>query len=720
MTTATKNTPTITTQSSLSAGLASAAAGSWLHQHRQAPPPLSPLQHPDENLLQEQLQLQHQQTLLPHQQHHHQQQKNHRWSLYSNSSNHSSSSHTDSDVGSRTSTPRPSSSLSTTSSQTSTATARYIGNNYISREDSNNNSINSINSSSRNSSTDTPLDHAFFDFTTGSNASPKQRNGGYSKSVGGFPAFHNHLHQHLHNHHHHSHSQSHTQHQSQQQSQQQSQSPQEQPVGLGLSGVTAPLVTHPEPPLTPSSLTRPLPTSNDTNQPRRQQQQYPHGFQNSSLGHSTNSPTTTVPHQKTLPVKIPTTTLEQNHHLPTPGQDSFGNHHHEIIQSPPSATSSEASSPNTMGAGSLPTHWTTLPRAKERVGLHRPRHSLSVKVVRRRTSSGASSPVTSGSYSSLTPSPAVSFLANLADISRSRGPAHGDYSEGDQVGDFLLGKEVGAGAFSRVFEAQVIDGPHKALGLVAVKIVKKDFPKNDLHAKCADLQKQMDRETTIWARLRHPHVLEMLELMDTEDATFIVSELAPNGNLLDLIRSRGKLDEDLARRLFGQIAGAVRYLHQEIGVVHRDIKCENILLDANWNAKLADFGLSSEISAPSSSPPSDSPSSSSDDSEGYCQGSLHYCAPEELKHPPPRHPIPASDVWSLGCVLFAMLTGSLPFNDGFLPRLQSMIVNGRWDSSKLAGVGKDARELVTGMLRVRVQDRMGMYEVLGSRWVSGE
>ncbi|KAI8591937.1 kinase-like domain-containing protein [Geranomyces variabilis] len=390
------------------------------------------------------------------------------------------------------------------------------------------------------------------------------------------------------------------------------------------------------------------------------------------------------------------------------------------ITPPSSECSPDASGP---GGADLNRTWSwnnTRPR-DAKLGMHRPRHSLSVSIVRRRANSLASSPVTSGSFSSLQQSPAVSFLASLADMSIASEPIRGEYREGDQVGDFLLGPEIGAGAFSRVFEAEVIDGPHKHLGKVAIKIVIKNQPTDE---GCKDVQRFLDHETTIWSRLRHPHVLEMLELMDAEDAVFVVSELVTGGNLLEYIRAQGKLSEEVARKLFRQVASALRYLHEEIQVIHRDVKCENILLDANGDAKLADFGLSTDMtpndsttSATSSCSPMLPDLSSSE--PVFLMGSIHYCAPEELRQTTRCNA--ASDMWSLGCVLFAMLTGSLPFNDGFIPRLQLSIQNGRWDQAKLdaSGCSEAAKEVVRGLLRPKVAERWGANELWASDWLKG-
>ncbi|KAI9008128.1 kinase-like domain-containing protein [Gaertneriomyces semiglobifer] len=391
-------------------------------------------------------------------------------------------------------------------------------------------------------------------------------------------------------------------------------------------------------------------------------------------------------------------------HIPSASAQSYD----RFLNSPPSTISSESSSPS--GAEVDSQSWFTARHRDSRGGIRRSRHSLSVNIVRRKTAnSGGSSPVTSGSYSSLAQSPAVSFLATLADMSANKSTQPtGEYNPGDQVGDYILGREVGSGAFSRVFEAEVIDGPHKHMGKVAIKVIRKD-----LHKDAQEIQRLVDHETNIWARLRHPHILEMLDLMDGEDAIFIVSELACNGNLLDLIRKETRIPEARARKLFLQIADAVRYIHQEVQVIHRDIKCENILLDCEGNTKLADFGLAVEWTPPTN--PGEPPTE-----PVFCSGSLHYCSPEELKQS--THYNPASDIWSLGCVLFAMLAGSLPFNDGFLPRLQKMIVNGRYDVSKLANanVSQSAKDLIAGMLRTKPEERFSMRDIMNHPWVMHE
>ena len=157
-------------------------------------------------------------------------------------------------------------------------------------------------------------------------------------------------------------------------------------------------------------------------------------------------------------------------------------------------------------------------------------------------------------------------------------------------------------------------------------------------------------------------------------------QFSPNGSILDLIHKERRLSEAYSCTLFKQIMAGVEYCHSQ-GVCHRDLKCENILLDENNVVKLIDFGFAKNYKPVQKSPGSGSITGGSSTAtartshrssllrrkekdpslcETYC-GSYAYASPEILKGIP--YDPYTSDIWAMGCVLFAMIFGRLPFDD---------------------------------------------------------
>ncbi|KAJ8916542.1 hypothetical protein NQ315_000184 [Exocentrus adspersus] len=219
---------------------------------------------------------------------------------------------------------------------------------------------------------------------------------------------------------------------------------------------------------------------------------------------------------------------------------------------------------------------------------------------------------------------------------------------------YYLGKSIGTGSYAtvRVAHSERHDGD------VAIKIVSK------FSAPADYLKKFLPREIEVVKGLRHPNLIRFLQAIETTHRVYIVMEYAQNGSLLDIIRKDQYIDEPRARKWFRQLTNAVEYCHDR-GVVHRDIKCENMLMDLEWNVKLSDFGFAKGVPKPKNG-------GQVSLSETYC-GSYAYASPEILRGIPyqPQH----ADVWSMGVVLYAMVFGRLPFDDSNYKELLKQVSN---------------------------------------------
>lgn len=210
---------------------------------------------------------------------------------------------------------------------------------------------------------------------------------------------------------------------------------------------------------------------------------------------------------------------------------------------------------------------------------------------------------------------------------------------------YTVQETIGTGAFSNVMKA--FSKTHNQT--VAVKVISKQKASQDV------LTKFLPREIDLVTRLKHENLIRYHECIETTLRYYIVMQYAENGSLLQLIRREKYLPEERARSFFNQLINAVEYIHS-MGVVHRDIKCENIVFDANFTLKLIDFGFARGNMQPVAVGSKMKPVLS----KTFC-GSHAYASPEILKSIPYQPQL--SDIWAVGVVLYTMVFGQLPFSN---------------------------------------------------------
>uniref|UniRef100_A0A674A9Z7 non-specific serine/threonine protein kinase n=1 Tax=Salmo trutta TaxID=8032 RepID=A0A674A9Z7_SALTR len=252
--------------------------------------------------------------------------------------------------------------------------------------------------------------------------------------------------------------------------------------------------------------------------------------------------------------------------------------------------------------------------------------------------------------------------------------------EQPHIGNYRLLKTIGKGNFAKVKLARhVLTGKE----LKSYRI-NSDF---------------LFREVRIMKLLNHPNIVKLFEVIETEKTLYLIMEYASGGEVFDYLVAHGRMKEKEARAKFRQIVSAVQYCHQKC-IVHRDLKAENLLLDADMNIKIADFGFSNEFTM-------------GNKLDTFC-GSPPYAAPELFQGK--KYDGPEVDVWSLGVILYTLVSGSLPFDGQNLKELRERVLRGKYRIPFY--MSTDCENLLKKFLILNPTKRGSLEQIMKDRWMN--
>mmetsp|Transcript_43116 Transcript_43116/g.106452 ORF Transcript_43116/g.106452 Transcript_43116/m.106452 type:complete len:441 (-) Transcript_43116:448-1770(-) len=258
---------------------------------------------------------------------------------------------------------------------------------------------------------------------------------------------------------------------------------------------------------------------------------------------------------------------------------------------------------------------------------------------------------------------------------------------------FKLGRTLGTGAFGKV----KLGVHNQTKERIAVKVV----PREKLQDK--RLQANMAREIRMMKLLRNEHIIRLYDVVVARTKIYLAMEYADGGDMLAHVNSRKPLTEEEAATIFVQVIDGVGFCHK-LGVCHRDLKLENLLICGD-KVKIADFGLANYAPPPTTNAGSFM--------ETHC-GSPLYAAPELLRNTA-AYDATKVDVWSLGVVLYALVTKKLPFEGDGLPAILKKIVTGEFNVPP--HLSPPVVDLICKMLCVDPVVRVSVEEIEKHEWV---
>ncbi|KAK1948008.1 3-phosphoinositide-dependent protein kinase 1 [Phytophthora citrophthora] len=263
-----------------------------------------------------------------------------------------------------------------------------------------------------------------------------------------------------------------------------------------------------------------------------------------------------------------------------------------------------------------------------------------------------------------------------------------DATEKPSIAEFVQGKTLGEGNFSRIVEAQ-----HKATGdTFALKVIEKQRIKR-LRLRHQNIFNEINMEKEVLNRLQHPNIIRLYQTFQDDNNLYFLLELLDGGELLSHLLHEGRqlgLDEDLARFYLVDIVNAVEYMHAN-QVIHRDLKPENMVVckDAGSHLELIDFGTAKNLADEKLNGPN-------------FVGTPEYMPPETIDNKEPTY---ASDMWAFGCIVYQLLTGETPFSGGSAYLTFLRVQDGNYYMPDY--LSDEAKDLITKLLQKNPEDRLG-------------
>ncbi|XVF80336.1 hypothetical protein PTKIN_Ptkin15bG0061900 [Pterospermum kingtungense] len=267
-------------------------------------------------------------------------------------------------------------------------------------------------------------------------------------------------------------------------------------------------------------------------------------------------------------------------------------------------------------------------------------------------------------------------------------------SQARLVGDYILGPRIGSGSFAVVWRAR-----HRQHGF---EVAVKEIDKKLLSSKVSE---NLIKEISILSTINHPNIIRFFEAIQTEDTIFLVLEYCDGGDLAAYILRHGKVSDDVARHFMRQLAAGLQVL-QEKHLIHRDLKPQNLLLSTKGAAphlKIGDFGFARSLTP-------------QDLADTLC-GSPLYMAPEIIQN---QKYDAKADLWSVGAILFQLVTGKPPF-DGHnqLQLFQNILRSGelQFPEGALEELHPDCVDLCGSLLRHNPVERLTFREFFNHKFL---